>query len=191
MILYGSQTSPFARRIRLLLNENEYEFRKVDIFNTEERKKLLTLSPLLKIPILDIEGKIIWDSRVIFNVLCKMGHHSSLSIEEENILTAINDVSDSLVQKLLASRSQLSFPHGTPLAVSHSDRITNTLNYLEQKIEENYFNQWNFLSMSLFTLIDWILFRNLTDLSTYPKLLNFRESQQNQPRIQLTDPRTK
>lgn len=191
MILYGSQTSPFARRIRLLLNENDYEFRKVDIFNTEERKKLLTLSPLLKIPILDIEGKIIWDSRVIFNVLCKMGHHSSLSIEEENILTAINDVSDSLVQKLLASRSQLSFPPGTPLAVSHSDRITNTLNYLEQKIEENYFNQWNFLSMSLFTLIDWILFRNLTDLSTYPKLLNFRESQQNQPRIQLTDPRTK
>lgn len=191
MILYGSQTSPFVRRIRLLLPQEAYEFKRVDIFSHEEREKLLQLSPLLKIPMLNLDGEMIWDSRVIFNELCKRKHHPSLNVKEENLLTAISDLSDSLVQKLLASRSQLTFPAGTPLAISHSERTQNTLSFLDLQCSKGSFEKWNFVSMCLYCLVDWILFRNLADLSPYSHLLSFKEKNQKQDRVEVTDPRIK
>lgn len=189
MVLYGSQTSPFVRRIRLLLPEDSYHFKKVDIFNPAERKELFNLSPILKIPILVIEHQPIWDSRIIFNELCRRGYHRSLTIEEENLLTAISDLSDSLIQTLLAQRSNVIFAKGTPIETSHSERITNTLTYLNEQLYTRSFNEWSFLSMSLFTLIDWIDFRALANLTRYGMLKQFHEANLHQPRVALTDPR--
>ena len=189
MILYGSQTSPFVRRIRLLLPPQSYEFKRVDIFNQEERAQLLKLSPLLKIPILKVDEEMIWDSRVIFNELCKRKYHPSLSLKEENWLTAISHVSDSFIQMLLASRSKVIFPLGTPLEVSHKERTQNTLEFLNLQCSQRNFVEWNFIAMCLYCLIDWIDFRNLTDLSNYPHLITFKEQNKNRDHISETDPR--
>ncbi len=191
MVLYGSQTSPFVRRIRLLLPPTSHEFRRVDIFNPQEREELLKLSPLLKIPILYLDEEIIWDSRVIFNELCKRKHHEPLTLKQENLLTAISDLSDSLVQKLLSFRSQLTLPDNTPIAISHQERIQNTLRFLNEETLRGSFQDWNFISMSLFSLIDWIQFRDLVDLNPYSHLLTFKEKNKNQPQVKLTDPRLK
>ncbi len=189
MILYGSQTSPFVRRLRLLLPESAYEFRKTDIFNPNERQQLLKISPLLKIPILQIEEQTIWDSRVIFTELCRRGFHRSLSLSDENLLTAMSDLSDSLVQKLLANRSKVEFPQNTPIEVSHRERIENTLTYLVKRLESGDFAQWDFLSMCLYAIVDWTDFRSLANLTTYSQLLQFRDQHRGQPRVALTDPR--
>ena len=189
MVLYGSQTSPFVRRLRLLLPKDTYRFQTVDIFSPEEREKFVKLSPLLKIPVLDIESKILWDSRVIFRELCLKGFHRSLNAMEENILTAISDLSDSLVQTLLAKRSNVIFPKDSPLEISHRERIENTLPYLQNQLEGGYFKEWNFLSMCLYSLIDWIEFRQLANLSPYPLLVHWKAQNQHQPRISETDPR--
>lgn len=189
MILYGSQTSPFVRRIRLLLDENLYQFKKLDIFKPEERKQLLQLSPILKIPVLEIDGQIIWDSRVMFNELVRRGYHANLTLHEENLLTAINDISDSLIQILLAKRSHIEFPKGSHLDISHGERIHNVLAYLEKQLDAGDFSKWNFPSMCLYILIDWILFRELTPLNSFPKLLQFHKANGTQPRVALSDPR--
>lgn len=191
MILYGSQTSPFVRRLRLLLPEDHYEFRNVDIFNPVERQKLKELSPLLKIPILEFDKQILWDSRVIFNFLCQKGYHGPLTLNEENHLTAISDVSDSFVQKLLGLRSQLTLPVGTPIEISHRERIENTLNYLESQTQSGAFQTWNFVSISLYCLVDWIQFRDLANLTSFASLRAFTELHKTQPRISQTDPRLK
>lgn len=191
MILYGSQTSPFVRRLRLLLPPDAYEFKRVDIFSREEREQLLKLSPLLKIPMLNLDDETIWDSRVIFNELCKRKYHPVLTLKEENLLTAISDLSDSLVQKLLASRSQLIFPRSTPLEISHRERTQNTLAFLDLQCSKGSFEKWNFVSMCLYCLVDWILFRSLADLASYTHLLSFKEKNQNQAQVELTDPRIK
>lgn len=189
MIIYGSQTSPFVRRLRLLLPEGAYEFRKVNIFDREERKKLLVLSPLLKIPILQINEDVVWDSRIIFNELSRRGFHPALSLREENLLTAINDLSDSLVQSLLARRSNITIAPDSPLGVSHQERILNTLNFLEAECEKKSFENWNFLGMCLYCLIDWIEFRELHPLKNFPQLLAFRDRHSNQRSVKESDPR--
>lgn len=189
MILYGSQTSPFVRRLRLLLPEATYEFKKVDIFNTHQRAELLKISPLLKIPILIIDEQTLWDSRVIFNELCRRQFHRPLNLNEENLITAMSDLSDSLVQTLLAQRSNISFPPDSPLDVSHRERIVNTLGFLNEQVQAGQFATWNFPSMCLFTLIDWIDFRQLAPLAPFPLLVQFRDQNRHQPRVESTDPR--
>ena len=54
MKLYGSQTSPYVRRIRLLLADTAYDFIKLDIFSAADRDTLAALNPNQKI--ITIEG---------------------------------------------------------------------------------------------------------------------------------------
>lgn len=189
MILYGSQTSPFVRRLRLLLQPDQYDFRQVDIFSDSRRAELKQISPLLKLPILQIGETAVWDSRVIFNELMRQGYHPALTLGEENLLTAISDCSDSLIQILLAQRSKIIFPPDSPLYKSHFERVANTLEFLDNQVREGPFSKWNFLAMSLYAMVDWIDFRSLVSLAEYSSLLEFRNGNKNQPRIAMSDPR--
>ncbi len=189
MILYGSQTSPFVRRLRLLLPQEQYDFRQIDIFATSSREKLKQLSPLLKLPILQIGETAVWDSRVIFNELVRQGYHAPLSLGEENLLTAISDCSDSLIQILMAQRSKIIFSPGSPLYTSHFERVANTMEFLDSQVRDGQFSKWNFLAMSLYAMVDWIDFRSLVSLAEYSALLEFRNRNKNEARIGITDPR--
>ena len=189
MILYGSQTSPFVRRLRLVLKPDQYEFRQVDIFSSAPRAELKKISPLLKLPILQVGETAVWDSRVIFNELVRWGYHPSLTLNEENLLTAMSDGSDSLIQILLAERSKITFPPGSHLHTSHFERVSNTLEFLDHQVQDGQFSKWNFLAMSLYAMIDWIEFRKLVPIETYSSLIEFRNSNKNQPLIAISDPR--
>lgn len=43
MQLFGSTTSPFVRRLRLYLNDRQYEFINLDIFSNEGREILIPI----------------------------------------------------------------------------------------------------------------------------------------------------
>jgi glutathione S-transferase len=189
MKLYGSSTSPFVRRTRFLLRNHNFEFIKVDIFDSQQRAELIKKSPLLKIPFLEDEGQIILDSRVIFNYLVEKNFHPKLSIEKENLLSIIDGAADSLIVSLLSKRSQNPLNPETPFGRSHLDRIKNTFEYLESAVKNNSFAEWDYLSFSLFGLLDWAQFRELYSFDKYPSLMQFWENQKNRPEVQSTDPR--
>jgi glutathione S-transferase len=63
--LFGSSTSPYARRLRMWMVNVEYEFVDIDIFSSEGRKILKANNPALKIPMLQEEDRTIFDSRVM------------------------------------------------------------------------------------------------------------------------------
>ncbi len=64
MKLIGSTTSPYVRRIRILLDEEPYEFVNLNIYG-EGRDELRRNNPTLKIPVLEDGGQEIYDSRII------------------------------------------------------------------------------------------------------------------------------
>jgi glutathione S-transferase len=67
--LYGSTTSPYVRRIRMLLANVEHDFISMQIFAGDDRAHLMSKNPTLKIPMLEDGEDIIFDSRVIFRYL--------------------------------------------------------------------------------------------------------------------------
>ena len=189
MKLYGSQTSPYVRRIRLLLAETEFDFINLNIFGGADRETLASINPALRIPMLDDDGQIIFDSGVIYRYLAAKLALTPLSWYQENQLTVINAVSDSLVMLLQCNRSGMDTSEDKLFFNLQRERVATSLYVLEQQAANGEFARWNYVAMALYSLIDWTLFRELLELDDYPALLQFARDNAQQAKIAESDPR--
>lgn len=189
MKLYGSQTSPYVRRIRLLLATTAHEFINLNIFTGEGRQTLAAINPALRIPMLDDAGQVIFDSGVIYRYLAAKLGVAPLSWYQENQLTVINAVSDSLVMLLQCSRSGFDTNDDKLFFNLQRERVATSLYVLEQQAANNEFANWDYVAMALYSLVDWTLFRELMEFDDYPALLAFVAQNKTQPMIKDSDPR--
>ena len=189
MKLYGSQTSPFVRRIRLLLATQYFEFINLNIFDAADRQTLMTKNPSLKIPMLEDDDEVIFDSGVIQRYVSAKLDLPHLSWKEENLLTLINAANDSLVALLLCQRSGFDTQADVLFFNLQHERIAQSLDALETAVHQGQFSQWRYPAMALFCLVDWIAFRELVSLANYPNLQAFTAQFQQQPGVDISDPR--
>ncbi|MBY4677332.1 glutathione S-transferase family protein [Marinobacterium arenosum] len=189
MKLIGSAMSPYVRRLRLWLEGEDYAFVSLDIYSEVGRKALKGYTPTMKIPALVDDGQTLFDSRVIYRYLNAKLQRESLSWDDENRLTLIDAVNDSLVSLLLLKRSGLDSNQQLMFLDLQKERIANTLATLEQHVAEGQFDGWRYPEVCLFCLLDWADFRELLNLDDYPQLRAFHQRQLSRPVIQATDPR--
>jgi glutathione S-transferase len=189
MKLFGSLSSPFVRRLRLLLVDQPYEFVSLNIFEAAGRETLVQYNPTRKVPMLEDGELIIFDSGVIFRYLCQKLQLPVLTWPQENQLTLINAVNDSLVEILLCQRSGFDTSSDKLFFNLQHERVQGTLQVLEQAVVDGQFATWDYLAISLYCLLDWAEFRQLADLSGYPALQSFLQSSKHQPGVAQTDPK--
>lgn len=190
MKLYGSTTSPFVRRIRIVLASIDHEFLNLQIFSGADRELLASRNPTLKVPCLEDGSEIIFDSRIIYNYLADKYQYEPLTWEAENQLTLIDAANDSFVQLLLLKRSDFDIAQEKFYFNLQSERIEGVLTSLSNQINRGLFSGWNYPEICLYSLVDWVLFRELHDMQDYPELLWFYEKYQNKIEVTATDPRT-
>jgi glutathione S-transferase len=189
MKLYGSQTSPYVRRIRLLLADTALEFIKMDIFSGKDRDTLAALNPTLRIPMLKDNEQIIFDSGVIYRYLAAKLGIAALSWYQENQLTLINAVNDSLVMLLQCARSGFDCNDDKLFFNLQRERVAASMYVLEQQAANNEFATWDYVAMALYSLVDWSLFRELMELDDYPALLQFVGQNNAKAGVAASDPR--
>jgi len=189
MQLIGFPASPFVRRLRLFLDKREYEFIHIDIFSLEGRKVLTNNNPAQKVPALIDDNITLFDSRVIYRYLAKKFNSTELTWDQENLLTLIDAANDSFVTLLLLKRSDIDSSADKLFFNLQHERITTLLNTLNEKVKNNSFQSWDYPSICLYCLIDWVIFRELADLQAYPYLVSFLAECKNQDSVSATDPR--
>ncbi len=189
MKLYGSTSSPFVRRLRVFLADKPYEFVTLNIFEAADREILTRLNPTHKIPMLQDGEQVVFDSGIIYRYLAQKFAIAPLTWPQENTLTTINAANDSFVELLLCKRSGFNVEEDKLFFKLQRDRVAATLKVLNQKVLEGEFNDWNYLSISLFCLVDWVMFRELFDLSKLSALVEFRTKHLDKPAVAQTDPR--
>ncbi|WP_438865221.1 glutathione S-transferase family protein [Neptunicella sp.] len=188
--LYGSTTSPFVRRIRMWLANVEHQYINLQIFEGEDRALLASRNPTMKIPMIEDEGELIYDSRVIFRYLQQKQAGQPLSWEQENQLTLIDSANDSFVQLLLLQRSGIDTQADKLYFKLQRERIEATLQHLNSLVEQQQFEQWGYPEICLFCLIDWVEFRQLHNLQGVPALLAFQTKHKDRIEVASTDPRS-
>ena len=189
MKLYGSVTSPYVRRIRIVLSATEHEFINLNIFEGEGRDILASKDPTLKVPCLEDDGQLIFDSRVIHSyLLAKLGL-PPLSWDQENQLTMIDGANDSFVQLFMLKRSGIEATNDQLFVRLQKERIASTLGLLNEMVSAGEFDGWGYPSVALFTLIDWVEFRELHPLTGLDALKAFREQHIDRIEVTATDPR--
>ncbi|NVK57685.1 MAG: glutathione S-transferase family protein [Alteromonadaceae bacterium] len=189
MILYGSTTSPFVRRIRLCLTGKTYEFVSMDIFSGPGRELLKAKNPALKVPMLEDGEHIVFDSRVIYRYLQNKFNEAPLTWDEENLLTIIDAANDAFVQRMMLMRSEISHAPDKLIFRLQDERLEATLSTLDSSVQNGDFERWDYPSMCLYCLIDWVTFRELYNFEKYPNLSKFCDQNQNNANIADTDPR--
>ncbi|QDP00399.1 glutathione S-transferase family protein [Thalassotalea sp. PS06] len=192
MDLYGSTTSPFVRRTRLLsaakLN-NALTFHDMDIFDAKGRELLTRHNPTLKVPFVVDGEQHIYDSRVVFRYLTEKYALEPLTWPQENQLTLIDAASDSLVEILLLMRSGIDPSQNALFFNLQRERLTQIFAELEKQVEQGEYDDWNYPAICLYCLIDWAMFRELVDFLPYPSLVRFHDTQKQRPDAVATDPR--
>ncbi len=189
MKLIGSTTSPYVRRIRILLDEEPYDFVNLDIYGAD-RDEIRRNNPALKIPVLESDGQEIYDSRIISRYISAKQGRDPLTWDQQNQLTLIDGANDSAVILLLARRSGLDVDApGVLFFDLQRERIMTTMRTLAAQVEDGQFEHWNYPAMCLYCLVDWLDFRDLVDFTGIESLLAFRDSRKTKPWVAETDPR--
>lgn len=189
-ILIGSLTSPYVRKLRLLLHGTPYELKLVNYMEEAGNDYLKSVNPVNKLPVLIDGDKTIFDSRVIFNYLTKKNHWPSLTLEEENTLTAIDGAMDSSINLFMLKRGGLDLNGGNQHVERQKERVPLILNHLTpwvKSLDEKNPLHWNFLTMSLYSYLYWVQFRDMLDLNPYPDFLQFLERFKNAPGVSETN----
>lgn len=173
--LYGSLTSPFVRRIRMLMEDIPYDFKEIDIFGPD-KELLQTINPINQIPVLLHGDQKIWDSRQIFNYLSFFHEWEKMSWDQENRLTAIESAMNAAVAILLLKRSGIKLESNIMYLNRQVERIESVLDYLQSYLSEDALKIWNFESMTLYSFLDWASFREIIDLSKRPECQKFLDT---------------
>lgn len=192
MKLYGSTTSPYVRRLRLVLAETDYEFESVNVFGAD-REELKKTNPTLKIPMFKdakLEGTdVLYDSGLIYRYLVEQYGFGALTFAEQNMLAVIDACSDSLINMMIMRRSDIDTSQDKLYYNIQRERQQVSFDVLEKEVAKGTFSNWNYLSISLLVLVEWAQFRDLFEFSNFPHLLSFVAESQQQKGVLDTGPK--
>ena len=173
LTLFGSFTSPFVRRNRLLLANIEHEFSPVNIFDADDKAMVKSVNPTIKIPMIKDGDNYIYDSKVIFRYLQEKLDLPKITWEQENLLTTIDAANDTFVQLFLLKKSEFDIGEDRLYFNMQKDRLNQVISYLDEQVKAGAFDDWHYPSICLFCMMDWLMFREFYDFSSYDNLMAF------------------
>ncbi len=187
MKLLGSVTSPYVRKVRLILNEynHEYEFENFQSLSPEGAAKLETYGSIIRVPILLAEDKKIFDSSIIAEYLLEK-NDIKLSIDDKLKLRLIDELCDSAVILFQSKMWEIDEQWTNKLSKKMHNRYSLILAELEETNETLTVLQKDWL----FCVIDWLLMRGIFEFGDkYKKLEAFYNTNKDLKRFVDTDPR--
>jgi len=168
MRLYGTITSPFVRRVRIVAAEIGTSVELVNTATDEGQARLRALTPLWKVPIAEIDGRLIFDSRAIIDWLTTTRGWGRLAPPHDrwtqlNLINAIDGALESAIQVFYLRRDGVPLA-GNPFAQKQHDRITSVFDWLAAELAAGHFgHEAGLAEISLVCTLDWMEFRE-----TYP-----------------------
>jgi len=189
MKLYGTTTSPFVRKVRIVAAELGEPVEWVDTAVEPGAAALREVAPIRKVPVALVDGRTVFDSRAIIDWLITTRGHGGLAPaidrwRERNALNAIDGLIDSLIQVLYLKRDGA--PVETmPYAARQRDRAGSILAWLPGELSSQRFG---IAELSAICALDWIDFRQMYPTDGLPALAAVRAAWRDRPSIVATLP---
>jgi glutathione S-transferase len=192
--LVTSERSPFGRICRLFMINHKIDF-DLGILNfVDDRaaaEKLSRITPINKVPILRFQdGDVLFDSRVIINYFIKKYKLDELTIEEENMISAIYSCMDVSVNFFLMKQGGYDINADNEFLKRQRARIISNLEFIKPwalKLDPKSNKDWNYASMSLYSFLYWADKRAGTiRLEEHAEMRNFLEKFAHIPGIKET-----
>jgi glutathione S-transferase len=194
MKLYGTTTSPFARRVRIVAAEIGEPVERVDTATEAGQAALREVSPIRKVPVAIVDGRAdpLFDSRSIIDWIVERRGAGELAIarrdryRELDLVNAIDTALDSTIQLFYLRRDGIAID-GTPFAQRQLDRAAAIFAWLDARAP---FGDGLALSeISLVCALDWMQFRSAFPVEQVgARVLAVRDAWRDRPSFATTRP---
>jgi glutathione S-transferase len=195
MKLYGTITSPFVRRVRIVAAEVGEPIERVDTATDEGQAELRAITPIRKVPVATIDGRTLFDSRAIIDWLVTTRGYGGLqpprdAWHETNLVNAIDAALDSIIQLFYLRRD------GIPIAGSSFEerqlgRTDAIFAWLGTQLAHDrcgFGPALGLAEISLVCALDWMDFRKSYPTERAKVVAGVRAAWQKRPSLAATRP---
>ncbi len=180
MHLYGSYTSPYVRRVRILADGLGVPLAMTDVATEAGQAALRAVTPLWRVPTLTLpDGTALWDSQAILEGLVRRHgwgpFRPVVDIEREsNLVLAVNGALDSAVNVFYLQKDGVDAA-GVPYLTKQKARVDAAMAWIEQQLCEDAFfdGRPGFAELALYTTLGWMAFRDTWPVADHPILASF------------------
>jgi glutathione S-transferase len=196
--LYGTLTSPFVRRVRIVAQELGLPCHLVDTATEAGQAELRAKSPIWKVPVIETApGQLTYDSHAIIARLIEEHGPGALRLpsaegrwRESNLQHVIDGALDSAINVFYLRREGLD-PAQLPYPTKQNGRVRACLEWVASHLDGDYFtadHRVGLTEISLCTALDWMVFRDAQPVADWPVLIRFREHHASRPSFAATRP---
>lgn len=196
MKLYGTITSPFVRRVRVVADEVGCAVEMVDTAKDEGMAALRALSPIRKVPVAVVDGRTLYDSHVIAEWLLGTRGYGTLAPpadrwREKNLVNAADSAIDSAIQLFYLRRDGVP-AEGSAFEKRQMERVDAIFEWLGGELADGKsfggHGGFSLAELSVICALDWMDFRKAYPTERAPKLLAVRAAWADRPSIAGTRP---
>jgi len=194
--IFGSTTSPYVRRVRIVTSELGIATEWTDTSTDGGQAELRALSPIWKVPVARIDQQLIYDSAQINRmVLARWGNgtllrYDELQPDDINLIMVIDGALDALINSFYLSKDGIT-PATSPYVKKQHERASASLAWLEQRVKGPYLGrveQFGLCEIALISALDWMRLRNTFDVDSLPGLSACAAAHATRPSIKSTTP---
>lgn len=199
MRLFGTLTSPYVRRVRIVAQELGLDPEWIDTTTPQGQAALRSVNPLWKVPTAQIDGHAVLDSEVISEHL--MRHHGPGPLTPDdpddgaarNVRTVIDGMLDSLINTLYLGRDGITAEQA-PYLGKHHERAAAAMAWLEQRVVDEIWmterRGFGLTEIALCTTVEWMRFRGSYPVERHPGLVRCADHHRERKSLVDTRPPT-
>lgn len=210
--LYGHDTSPYVRRIRVLLAEKGLPFSRDEDSWSTPNAEITRINPMLRVPaLLDEEagkkGQLLLDSKLIATYLYDRHpnqgitpggllplqatlFHSAHRYDDENALLGLDAALDSAINVFLLELDGVP-REKSPYLTRQFERIRRCLSFLDEQVgDKTTFHEGSFafIDIAIVCALDWMNFRNRYPVAEHSNLSRLIAAHAARPSLSATHP---
>lgn len=166
MRLYGTTTSPFVRRVRVVAAEVGEPIDRIETATDEGQAALRAISPIRKVPVAMIDDRLLYDSRAIIDYLTLTRGYGAFEPardrwREQNLVNAIDAALDAVLQLFYLRRDGVAID-GTPFATRQLERADAVFGWLAGQLapdRRTFSTGFGLPELAVICALDWMDFR--------------------------------
>lgn len=195
MKLYGTTTSPFVRRVRVVAAELGEPIERIDTATDSGMAALREVSPIRKVPVAVVDGKLIYDSQMIIEWLTSHRGWGSLAppsdpLDTRNRINAVDAALDSVIQLFYLRRDGVAVD-GSPYAQRQMERADAIFAWLGTQLAadgRSFTGGFGLTELALISALDWMDFRKTYPTERASGVESVREAWRERPSLVETRP---
>ncbi|MCH9687191.1 MAG: glutathione S-transferase N-terminal domain-containing protein [Deltaproteobacteria bacterium] len=194
--LHGTVTSPYVRRVRIVAHELGLTYDLVDARSDEGQTAMRAINPLWKVPAVELDGRIILDSRVITEYLMRYHGPAPLAptdpndVTTQNLVTVIDGALDACINTFYLGRDGIAAAPRSYMQKQH-DRTASAMQWLDTRVQDVWLTEsraFGLPEIALCTMLGWMRFRSTYPVEDHPALVRCLEHHEGRKSMADTQP---